>query len=82
MNLKPENDTVLCISESIEAHNDNGLYIPENDVFKTYLVIESSCAKYEKGDIIIANSTGTKVKIGNSVQYLFREENIIGKVID
>lgn len=82
MRITPENDSVLCDAVDGEQADSTGLYIPDCGEFKTYRIIASASQKYCIGDRIVTNSTGTKMKFENSVQYLFREENIIGKVID
>lgn len=83
MKLIPQNDYVLC--EKIkEDTQDNSLIFYDKDEFPLYKIIEVGRNiddfRYSVNDKIICNSTGTRVKLDNSYVYLFKTENIIGKI--
>ena len=76
---------VLCeCTTSSQKQTNTGFIYKSNDI-KLYKVLDVGPkvdANYlAVGDIVVVNSTGTLVKVGEVEYYLFKEENIVGKVI-
>ena len=85
MKIKPQNDMVLCeCTTSSQKQTNTGFIYKSNDI-KLYKVLDVGPkvdADYlAVGDIVVVNSTGTLAKVGDVEYYLFKEENIAGKVI-
>lgn len=84
----PQNDAVLCILEESNEKTiiNNNLAYKINSI-PLYKVVAIGNKAYEKfidlneGDVIRTNSTGTLVDLDNVKYYIFKAENIIGKVI-
>ena len=86
MKVVPENDTVLAfpVNKSKHQAEANGFVYNTEDlpVFQIISVCDDE-VYWKPGDKIICNSTGTKLNLpGDEVQYLFKTENIAGRIID
>ena len=76
---------VLCkCTTSSQKQTSIGFIYKSNDI-KLYKVVDIGPkvdANYlAVGDTVVVNSTGTLAKVDNVEYYLFKEENIAGKVI-
>ena len=81
--LIPQNDIVLCtLLSSTEKETENGFVYKSNDI-PLYFVekVGPQVKNFHVGDIIVVNSTGTKVEFDNTDHFLFKEENVMGKEI-
>ena len=84
--LIPENNTVLCVEDT-----PNKIFVVEFGVkyerenFPTYRVVRKSSdysgLDISENDIIICNSTGTKLMDNGKTYFLFKSENVAGKII-
>lgn len=88
MIIHPENNYVLC-EKIIDDNNLNTetSIIYDEKLLPEYKVISVSKSPYDifsviPGDTVICNSTGMKIKNNDNIQYLFKYENLIGKIID
>ena len=84
MKLIPQNDNVLCVSlSSNEKTTSTGFIYKSNDVvlYKVVDVGPNVKMDIKSDDVIVVNSTGTKTIVDDVEYYLFREENIAGKVL-
>ena len=83
MTLVPENRTVLCeMVVPLEEETDvNGVFCRKENL-PEYRIVKAAagCNWLSEGDLVVCCSTGTAVKAGKSVQYLFGIDNVIGKV--
>lgn len=81
----PIKDYYLCEMSNEEEHftDNSGIYFKVEEL-PEYIIVEYSKElenpKYSVGDRIICRSTGTKLQLNDKVQYLFNDEDIIGKV--
>jgi hypothetical protein len=85
MTILPQNNYVLCKQLNQTKHEDSASkIIYEKEEVPIYEIIDISRnlddLRFNIGDHIICNSTGTKVNLKNNIQYLFNIENIIGKI--
>lgn len=84
MKAIPQNNYVLCKQINETKHQTIGTIIYEKEEVPIYEIIDISRnldnLRFNIGDYIICNSTGTKVNLKNSTQYLFNIENIVGKI--
>lgn len=85
MTIYPQNNYVLCKQLNHTKHEDStSKIIYEKEEVPIYEIIDISRnlddLRFNIGDHIICNSTGTKVNLKNNTQYLFNIENIIGKI--
>lgn len=81
----PQNDMLLCtIVSSNEKETSTGFVYKSNDLTLYQVKSIGPSVSYDNirsGDIVIANSTGSKVTL-NGIEYcLLKEENIMGKVV-
>lgn len=83
MKLIPQNNTVLCkcINEDKKIVS-SGAFTYEKEDLAQYEIIESALSTddFNVGDVIICNSTGTKVKLADEYQYIFTYDTIVGKI--
>ena len=84
MSIIPQNNYVLCIKhETIK--NNSSLFVVNDKTFDTYKVVKLSesidNAIVSVNDVVVVNSTGTKIKDDGNVFFLFNQENIIAKVV-
>lgn len=82
MKIIPQNNTVLCECVSKQKTQITSHIIYEQEHIPEYKIIDSSLTSNDFfiGDIIICNSTGTKIKTEDGYKYIFTYESIIGKV--
>lgn len=83
MKLVAQNDNVVCRQINKTHETENSLIVYEKENLPIYEIVDVSCKlkdKYSVGDNIICNSTGTKVDVDNCILFIFKEENIAGKV--
>lgn len=83
MEIVPENGTVLCeqINETKHRAEESGVFY-EKEELPLYRII-SACAgdkDWRAGDVIVCDSTGTRLAFSGKVQYLFKTENIAGRI--
>lgn len=79
--LIPQNDMVLCtLLSSTEKKTECGFVYKSNDI-PLYLIkkVGPQVKNFHAGDIIVVNSTGTKIEFDNVDYFLFKEENVMGK---
>ena len=79
--LIPQNDMVLCtLLSSTEKKTKSGFVYKSNDI-PLYLIekVGPQVKNFHTGDIIVVNSTGTKIEFDNVDHFLFKEENVMGK---
>ena len=83
MTLKPLYDYVVC-KQTIDKMSDMtaGKFSYRAEMLPEYKVISiGDCVcNVDVGDFVVVNSTGTNVKIDNDTLYLFKSENIVGKI--
>lgn len=84
--IKPQNDMVLCICTTDSKKKlDSGFEYKSNDI-KLYKIVgvgpKISADNFAIGDTVVVNSSGTLVKTDDAEYYLFKEENIAGKVCE
>ena len=80
--LIPQNDMVLCkLVSSDEKTTESGFVYKSNDI-PLYCIEEvgPQVKNFNVGDIVVVNSTGTMVEFNDNEYFLFKEENIMGKV--
>lgn len=82
--LIPQNEYVLCKKIENEIDRKQFFYYDKLE-FPFYEVLKigekvDNLKFLNAGDKIICNSTGTKVHTENDDFYLFKQENIIGKI--
>ena len=81
-----QNDNVLCrLKDGPHKETSSGFIYETNDV-PTYEVINIgpnvlNNIDLKIGDIVRTNSTGTIINIDNEDLYIFKAENIMGKII-
>lgn len=85
MIITPRNGAVLCQMTNSTEHEDSSfgfVYRKEELPIYEVLAVDSLNNRLglSIGDLVVCNSTGTKLKLDDGVQYLFNAENIIGKV--
>ena len=88
MKLIPQNKNLVCkCISSDEKTTESGFTYKSNDT-KIYEVISVSNAiksdelcNVRVGDLIVVNSTGTKVEVNGEEYYMFNAENVMGKII-
>ena len=82
----PLNNTLLCekCDELLDAYEQDKSIVALNlvkvPIYKVIDVSKELKDKYAIGDQVVCNSTGTKIKNGDSVKYIFSEANILGKL--
>lgn len=83
MTLKPLYDYVVC-KQTIDKMSDMtaGKFSYRSETLPEYEVISlGDCVcDIDVGDFVVVNSTGTNVKIDDDMLYLFKSENIVGKI--
>lgn len=84
MTVIPENGTVLCeVVEAAKRETTECGISYEKEGVPLYVVVSvSSGSSFSPGDVVICNSTGTRLCLPGKVQFLFKEENVVGKVKD
>ena len=84
MKAIPQNNYVLCRQTNETKHQTTGTIVYEKEELPVYEIIDISRnlddLRFNVGDCIICNSTGTKLNLKDNVQYLFNIENIVGKI--
>lgn len=83
MKLIPQNDIVLCEQvNQYEKTTGTGFVYKSNDLplYRVESVGPNVKMHLTVDDIIIANATGTKAVVDGVEHFLFKEENIMGKV--
>ena len=85
MEIIPENGTVLCEQINQTKHQaEESSICYEKEEFPVYRIL-SVCDDekiWRVGDCIACNSTGTKLSFSGKVQFLFKTENIAGRIIE
>ena len=63
-----------------EKKTESGFVYKSNDI-PLYLIekVGPQVKNFHAGDIIVVNSTGTKIEFDNVDYFLFKEENVMGK---
>lgn len=85
MNITPENGTVLCeqVNETRHRAEESGICYEKEElpVFRIFSVCQNE-KTWRPGDCIVCDSTGTKLVFSGKVQYLFKTENIAGRILE
>lgn len=73
---------VLCkLVSSNEKTTESGFVYKLNDIPLYYIEdVGQSVKNFGIGDVVVVNSTGTIVEFNDNEHFLFKEENIMGKV--
>ena len=88
MKLIPQNKNLVCkCMSSDEKTTESGFMYRSNDV-KLYEVVSiantlrsDELFNVKVGDLIVVNSTGTKIELNGEEYYMFNAENVMGKII-
>lgn len=83
MEIIPQNEHILC--EKLKQDDmQKDLIFYDKAEFPSYKVLRVGCgaeaAGYKAGDEVVCCTEGTKVKVDGNDLWLFKKENIIGKV--
>ena len=84
MKIIPQKGMVLCtLASSIEKETESGFVYKSNDIplYKVESIGQSVSMSIVPGDILVVNATGTRAIADNVEYWLFKEENIAGKVV-
>jgi hypothetical protein len=85
MEIIPENGTVLCeqVNKTRYRAEESGICY-EKEEFPVYRIL--SVCDGEKiwcvGDRIVCDSTGTRLSFSGKVQFLFKTDNIAGRIAE
>lgn len=83
MKIVPQNDMIACIcTTSREKTTSTGFVYKSNDIplYEVEGIGPRVKMPLAVGDLITANSTGTSAVVDGVEYFLFKEENIVGKV--
>lgn len=83
MKVLPENGTVLCEQINETRHEDaSSGFVYEKEELPVYRVVSAApdAEAWKPGDEIVCDSTGTRLKTPEGVKYLFKTENIAGRI--
>lgn len=86
MKAFPENKTVLC-ERTVEPKSRtdvNGIFC-EKEALPVYRIVSTArdVCSWKPGDMIVCDSTGTRLNIpGGGILYLFKEKNIACRISD
>lgn len=85
-NIVPQNNTVLCIQvQSDRAKQNTNGFVYENAQLPIYKIVKLSQnfknENFKENDMIVTNSTGTKLLSDGTEYFLFKEENIAAKIL-
>lgn len=83
----PLSDCILCE----KSYDMVDAYVEETNIVQLapikmpiYTIVDVSKSlkdsRFKVGDKVICNSTGTKIKLDSKIEYIFKEENILGKI--
>ena len=76
----PANGTVLAKPAPEESRRGGGIIYDEPELpFFEILAVSGDEDFWEVGDMVVSNSTGTKVVDGSSDMYLFKSENLVAR---
>lgn len=84
--LIPENNSIICaeVTPSRKTVMESGISY-ERDDLPVYRVLGKSAdysgMELAEGDMIICNSSGTRLHDAGAVHVIFKPENVVGKII-
>lgn len=84
--LVPQNDSVICIQVQDNHSTPKTGFVYEKPELPLYKVesigaqAKSNELSLKPGDIVTANSTGTLAVLDDVKYYIFKIENIVGKI--
>lgn len=84
MKIVSQNDGVLCRKLKKQEDDRKDFLLYSKDEFPSYEVVNVGKAVdsklFKEGDEVVCNSIGSKFKFNDEELYMFKQENIIGKV--
>jgi co-chaperonin GroES (HSP10) len=83
MEVVPQNEHILC-EKLKQEDSQKDFFLYDKDEFPSYKVLRlgkgaEGCG-LKAGDEVVCSTDGTKVKVDGSDFWLFKKENVIGKV--
>lgn len=84
MKIVSQNDGVLCRKLKEQGDDRKDFLLYSKDEFPSYEVVNVGkavdSALFKEGDEVVCNSTGSRFRFSGEELYIFKQENIIGKV--
>lgn len=83
MEAVPQNEHILC-EKLKQEDSQKDFFLYDKDEFPSYKVLRvgrgAEASGFKAGDEVVCSTDGTKVKVDGNDFWLFKKENIIGKV--